>query len=67
MFGSKKDKPDKEKPKYRAQTGFGAHSYYYDVYEYRLFDNGTIKLRTTEGIISLMPGTPCTISGGEWE
>jgi len=67
MFGSKKDKEPKEKPGYEARVGMDSHSRYYDVYQYRLLDDGTVKLRTTQGIITLMPGTPCQISGGEWE
>ena len=65
MFGSNKE--PKVKPKYEAQVGVDAHSKYYDVYEYRLLDNGIVELRTTQGIKTLMPGTPCIISGGEWE
>ena len=67
MFGTKKDKPKKEQAEYEAQIGSGINNTYYDVYEYRLIDNGVLELRTTRGKVTLMPGTPCQISGGEWE
>ncbi len=65
MFG--KNKEPKEKPKYTAKIGTGGESAsYYDVFEYRMLDSGIVELRTNCGVITLMPGTPCIITGGKW-
>ena len=58
----------KEKPNYRVYVGMGDTRFAYNVFEYRLLDNGMVELRTDERkMIVLMPGTSCIIEGGEWE
>lgn len=64
MFGKNKNKKPKEKAKYYAFIGVS--NSYYHVYEYQILDNGVVELRTTDGKITLMPGTSCKIHGGKW-
>jgi len=63
MFGRNTVKVKKEKTKYWVYVLKNA----YQAYEYRLLDNGVVELRTNQGLITLMPGTPCMIHGGKWE
>lgn len=62
MFGSKTDKP-----KYTVMVGAGGISNYYDAFEYKILDNGIIELRlANDKLVTIMPGTPCFITGGKW-